>query len=110
MFSHSIESAISLPDPAPFGGPLSITSKFCGGNIVHVSTTELKSSASFEVALNINQDPYTTLEKATHSQVISALLLFIAPVIIDFDSVFTSIVVHTRSYVNIVVLLQESCY
>jgi hypothetical protein len=59
----------SIPPPAPLGiGPVSVSSTFCGGNIVHVRTVAAE-DGTFTVELNVDQDPYTQLEDTIHSQV-----------------------------------------
>ena len=62
-----------LSHQCSFGGPLSITSSFCGGNIVHKATTHVHdpfatNAPSIRVELLIDQDPPTVLEGKTHSQ------------------------------------------
>ena len=53
----------------PFGAsPISISSSFCGGNIAHVGGSGDPGDVSFVVELNVEQDPYTSLEDTIHSQ------------------------------------------
>jgi hypothetical protein len=56
-----------MPPACRLTGPVSISSNFCGGNIVHTSTS-VTSPTSAVVNLLIDQDPYTSLEDTIHSQ------------------------------------------